>query len=299
MKAILIGGTGQLGKYISINKPSEVNLLIPKRNELDLTKEIEITEYISDNKANWVINSAAFTDVDKAESNQEMAFKINAYGPEAIAKALVKTGGKLLQISTDYVFNGNQNIPYQIDQMTSPINIYGISKAEGENLIKKRLLENNQLSILRTSWLMSPQGNNFANKIINLLSRNDQIKVVYDQIGTPTTTLSLANAVWKIIEVNDEYSFKGKNFPKICHFSEDGIASWYDLSITLCEIGIEKGLFSKGKNIIPIRSIDYPTKAKRPYYSVLETQSTKQLLNIKGMHWRAALLKAFSENLVL
>ena len=297
MRVILVGSTGQLGKHLCLTRPNNVNLIIPNRSELDLAKNNTIFEYFLNNPAEWVINSAAFTNVDKAETDKELVFRINAYGPESIAKALSKTGGKFLQISTDYVFSGAQNIPYKTSQNLDPCNVYGHSKAEGENRLIKRLTSMNQLSILRTSWLMSPFKGNFASNMIRLLNEKDQLKVVYDQIGSPTSALNLAKAIWKIIEVNELFSLNNINFPKISHFADDGVASWYDVASFINQVGIKKGLIKNKSKIFPIRTIDYPTPANRPVYSILETQETKKLLKINGVNWRDALLENFEVDL--
>ena len=293
MKVILIGGTGQLGQEINKNKPDNIELIIPKRNELDLSSEEQCYEYFSRNSANWIINSGAFTNVDKAESKMELAMKVNAYGPAAIAKALSNNGGKLLQISTDYVFNGNQNVPYKTTQKTSPNNVYGTSKAEGEKLLLEELNKINQLAILRTSWLMGPYGINFAVKMLKLLSERERINIVYDQISSPTTTSTLSQAVWKLIKTNEKFTLDNQIFPRINHFADDGIASWYDVTEALLEIGIQTGLIKNKIKIIPIRTDQYPTSAKRPFYSVLDTYETKKLLSLNGVHWKNSLLNSF------
>ena len=293
MKVILIGGSGQLGQEISKNKPDDIKLLIPNRNELDLSNENQCYEYFSRNSAHWIINSGAFTNVDKAESNMELALKVNAYAPASIAKAISNNGGKFLQISTDYVFNGNQNVPYKTNQKPSPKNAYGISKSEGEKLLLEKLNKFNQLSILRTSWLMGPVGNNFAVNLLKLLCEKEKVNVVYDQISSPTTTLTLSQAVWKLIETNEKYTLNNQVFPKINHFADDGIASWYDVTEALLEIGIKIGLIKNKIKITPIRTDQFPTPAERPSYSVLDTYATKKILSLNGIHWRNSLLNTF------
>ena len=162
MKILLIGSTGQLGREIIKSSPNDIYLITPSRLEFDLNNTKECYEYILNLSPDWIINSGAFTNVEKAETEEELAYKINALGPQILAKALSKSGGKLLQISTDYVFNGQQNYPYKTDQTVSPINKYGFSKAKGEEYIQQYLPGNNQSNILRTSWLVGPDGNNFA-----------------------------------------------------------------------------------------------------------------------------------------
>lgn len=294
MKILLIGSNGQLGREIIKSSPRNINLITPSRLQFDLAETKECYEYILNLSPDWIINSGAFTNVEKAEKEQELAYKINALGPEMLAKALSISGGKLLHISTDYVFNGEQNYPYKTDQTVSPINNYGFSKAKGEEYIKKYLPDNNQLNILRTSWLVSPYGNNFALKIMQLLNDRDEIKVICDQISSPTTTLSLADAVWKIIHRNKEYSIKNKFFPQIYHFANDGVASWYDFAVEIREIGLKTGLITRESKIKPIKSNEYPSKTLRPKYSVLDTHNTKKIIGLENSHWRNELLKCFN-----
>tara|TARA_B100001989_G_scaffold64567_1_gene43639 strand:+ start:2027 stop:2944 length:918 start_codon:yes stop_codon:yes gene_type:complete len=296
MKILLIGSTGQLGREIIKSSPNDICLITPSKFEFDLKNTKECYEYILNLSPDWIINSGAFTNVEKAEIEEELAYKINALGPQILAKALSKSGGKLLQISTDYVFNGKQNYPYKTDQKVSPINTYGISKAKGEEYIKQYLPSNNQSNILRTSWLVGPDGNNFALKIMQLLNDRDEIKVICDQISSPTTTLSLADAIWKTIDKNEEYSRKNKLFPSINHFCNDGVASWYDFAETIREIGLKAGLITKAGEIKPIKSNEYPSNTQRPKYSVLDTYNTKKIIGLKNSHWRNELYRCFNNS---
>ena len=293
MKVLLIGSTGQLGREIINSSPKEINLFTPSRIEFDLQKTQRCYEYILNLSPDWIINSGAYTNVERAETDNEIAFKVNAIGPQTLAKALNKTGGKLLHISTDYVFSGKQNFPYRTDQDTSPINSYGISKATGEKYIKNLLPNNNQLNILRTSWLIGPHGENFATKILRLLKERDVVNVIYDQISSPTTTLSLSEAIWAMIKTNNQYSLNNKIFPKISHFSNDGVASWYDLAEIIREIGLKNGLINKPAQIKPIKSSEFQSTTERPNYSVLDTQNTKKIINLENLHWKNELSRSF------
>ena len=294
MKVLVVGASGQLGKAIIQKSPPKNKLLIPNKKEFDLTKGIECYEYIIRNKPDWVINSGAYTNVDKAEKESGLVHKINSEGPQFIALALKKTRGKLLQISTDYVFNGKQNSPYYSNQPLSPINTYGMSKAKAEELLVNILEDDNQLAILRTSWLISRNGNNFATKIMQLNKEKDEINVICDQVGSPTCSKSLAIAIWRLIEVNNIYDEEGKIFPKISHFSDNGIASWYDIAIAVGEIAIKMGFINKLAIINPIFSSQYQTEAIRPPYSVLESDSTKEILKLEKIHWTKSLIKEFN-----
>ena len=293
MKILLVGSSGQLGKSIIQKRPQNIQLLIPNKMEFNLRNGIECYRYIISNKPDWVINSGAYTNVDKAEEEKKLAYTINSEGPQFIAKALREIGGKLLQISTDYVFNGEQNSPYLPNQSLSPINTYGKTKAIAEGILADILGEENQLSILRTSWLISKGGKNFATKIMQLNAEKEELNVVCDQIGSPTSSKSLSNAIWKLIEVNDQYSDLGKMFPRISQFTDNGIASWYDVAVAVSEIAFKKGLIKKMALIKPIVSSQYPTKATRPAYSVLESNLTKKILKLKKLNWRDALIEEF------
>lgn len=293
MKILLVGSSGQVGKSIIQKCPKNIQLLTPDKMEFDLKSGVKCYEYIIANKPDWVINSGAYTNVDKAEREKDLAYKVNSEGPQYIAKAVQLIEGKLLQISTDYVFNGEQNKPYLPNQKLTPINTYGRSKAKAEELISNILVRKNQLSILRTSWIISAYGNNFATKIMQLNNEKDEIKVVCDQIGSPTCSKSLANAIWKLLKINDKYSEEGKVFPKISQFTDGGIASWYDVAEAVGEIAIKKGLIDKLAFIKPIYSSEFPTEAQRPSYSVLESNQTKEILNFKNVHWRNSLMHEF------
>ncbi len=293
MKILLIGSTGQLGKAIINSKPTDVKLLTPNKSELNLTLNDLCVEYIIKNRPHWIINSGAYTNVDKAEIEEDIAYEINANGPSCIAKAILKTGSKLLHISTDYVFDGQQNIPYEPNQKVSPINAYGLSKAKGEEYLVKMIKKDNQLSILRTSWLMSRNGNNFATKLLKLHEERATINVVYDQVGSPTTTSSLSKAIWRLIKTNDFYSKNNKIFPIFNHFSDGGIASKYDVAVEIGKIGIEKGLIKKVADVNPILTSGFPTPAKRPIYSVLESNTTKKILKLQNKYWRDSLFEEF------
>ena len=295
IKILLTGASGQLGIALIKSKPENINLITPTKQELDLTNPKDCFSKILDLKPDWVLNCAAYTSVDMAELNPDVCFKINRDSPKYLAKALNITGGNLIQISTDYVFNGLQNSPYLTTQIKNPINIYGRSKAEGESEIQKEMGNLDNYYILRTSWLMGEKGKNFASNILNLLSRKDSISVVSDQIGSPTTTKSLSSVIWKIIE-QDKIIKKNKlnKFP-IYHWSDQGQTSWYELALEIHSIGLKVGLINKRKTINPIKSINYKTNAKRPMFSVLDCKSTEKLLKIKRIHWKESIYQLLLE----
>ena len=286
MKVILTGSTSQLGHAIISNKPKNIDLLAFSRKELDLTSKKECTDVINKNNPDWIINAAAYTKVDLAEDYGELAMTINSKAPEIFSKVLKDKGGKLIQISTDYVFNGSVNTPYNTNNKRNPLGQYGLSKASGEQAIERIFSKSGQYIILRTSWLMGPIGENFIKTMLKLHSSRNKIEVVYDQIGSPTSTFSLARICWEIIRQYSDLSNKDKVLPSKLHWSNAGIASWYDLAVAIGEISLELGLISKVAEVIPILSCEYPSKAKRPNYSVLNCSLTSTTLNVKPTYWR-------------
>ena len=290
MKVLLTGSTGQLGISIIKTKPEYINLIITNRSQLDLTNTYNCQEFILSEKPDWIINCAGFTAVDQAEKEIELSNKINGYAPQAFANAINKINGNLLQISTDYVFDGEQNYPYRIDQQRNPINQYGYSKALGEELIQKNIDNIHNTKILRTSWLISPFAKNFVVTMLKLHEKKETLKVVCDQIGCPTSAKHLAYACWEIINYKNK-----EKLPQILHWSDSGIASWYDLALAVGEMGMKLGILERMAHVYPIKTIDYPSLAKRPKYSILETQKTSELLGIKPNHWRKNLLEILIE----
>ena len=291
MKKVLItGSSGQLGKALIDQVPSNILLFSLDRQKLDLSDDNACREIIREIKPDWTINCGAYTNVDKAELERKIAMKVNYQAPKALAEEIKNQGGKLLQISTDFVFDGiNRNFPYTVNSKRSPRCFYGLTKAKGEETVEHILGESNKVVILRTSWLIGPVGKNFLIKMIDLHNKGKDINVVSDQIGSPTSTFGLANVCWEIINLdNIKYLFSSDE-KKILHWSDDGLASWYDLAIAIGEIGFEMGLLKYQSFVNPIRSYEYPSKAKRPLYSVLEVENTKKLLQISGLHWRKSL----------
>ena len=291
MKVLLTGSSGQLGREIINLKPSGINLIKANRFCLDLSKPESCQSYIYRIKPDWIINCGAYTNVEEAESEKELAYLINSLSVKYLAESIKNINSKFIQISTDYVFNGNQNSPYVPKDLKSPINVYGKTKSIGEDFIKKIFKNNNEAIIIRTSWLMGPTGKNFALKMLDLLSSKEKINVINDQIGSPTSTYTLAKACWQTINLNT----KGKSLPPILHIANEGEASWFDIAIEIKKIAKDIGLIQKPVIINPISSSNYPTKAKRPKYSVLDCKSSLQSISLKNNHWKSALKLLFLE----
>ena len=287
MKILITGAEGQLGKVLNLTKPRNNDYLFCNKKIMDITNSSNCRDVIKQFKPDWIINCAAYTAVDNAEDNPENAFLVNSYGPKLICEEIVKYGIRLLHISSDFVFNGKDNLPYQTDHEVDPLSIYGKSKAEGEKYILN--FPNN--IILRTGWLYGDKGNNFLNTILRLndvfLHKDESLKVIFDQVGAPTSTYSLARLCWKILAIeNINVEFKSS---LISHWSDSGVASWYDFAQAIIEISFAKGLLHKRVKVQPIFSSEFNAKAIRPNYSVLDSSETKKMYNIKPDYWREEL----------
>ena len=287
MTILLLGSNGQLAKTLKQLKPIHINLISFSRNEFNFLDPQKNLKKIENINPTHIINAAAYTDVDKAESEEDIAKQINAYAPFEIASKFDSSNCKFIHISTDFVFNGYQSYPYKNVANVSPLGIYGESKALGEKLI----VELSNSKIIRTSWLYSPFGKNFCLTIINLLRANSKIKkplkVVCDQISCPTSTYSLANLCWELILNHRSY----ENTPKINHWSDSGIASWYDFAVVISQISLREGIIDSVPEILPIKSSEFISLAKRPSFSLLDCEDTYKAVNIERKHWSYELSK--------
>ena len=285
MKILITGKDGQLAQALLKKNNSKHNLISLSKDEFNLENYHTLKKQILFHKPDWIINAAAFTDVEKAERNKITTFSVNAHAVGEIAKILDSYGGRLLQISTDFVFKGDKNNPYSINDSCLPINQYGKSKLEGEKLC----LKYPKNIILRTSWLYSIYGNNFFIKILNLhkkfANESKSFNVVYDQIGCPTNANELAKVCWKIIDKSEDLDPNNQ----ILHWSNSGIISRYDFAFMIGALAQDLGIIEKAADVFPIRSSEYPSNTKRPYYSVLDCTETKNLLKINQIHWFNAL----------
>ena len=281
MRVLIIGANGQLGKCLADTKPEKLDLISYSKEEFDLLDIDNSLEKIERDKPNYVINAAAYTAVDKAETEKEIVEIINAQNPYKIAYKLNTLGGNFIQISTDFVFGGLKSSPYKTNDDLSPLNEYGKSKA----LCEKLLLELGNSKTIRTSWLYSPYGKNFCLTMLRLhkscLEKKVPLQVVSDQISCPTSCFSLSNVCWKMI--NNEI-FRNKQ--KVFHWSDAGVASWYDFAVAIGEIGLKFGLLEDNSKVLPIKSKNFPTPAKRPCFSLLDSSDTCDLLKVERNHWR-------------
>ncbi len=286
---MLTGSKGQLGFSIKKLKPKGIQLLSLDRNKFDLSKINNIRKILEDIKPDFIINCGAYTNVDKAEDEKEIVMNINAESVKEIALYLKKNGGNLIQISTDYVFDGQSRTAYKVNDKVCPLNQYGLSKAKSEKFVQQILGDTNQGMIIRTSWLMGTISKNFLLTMLKLHQTNKVLNVVSDQISCPTSTRTLAEACWKAVKLKLDKNLYKDNFMPILHWCDNGIASWYDIAIAIGEISAKNGLVNFPAFINPIKGENYPTKAKRPSFSLLDCTSSREFLDLKGEYWRKSL----------
>ncbi len=282
MKVLVTGAYGQLGselKEIELQFPN-YHFIFTDVDTLDITSEIAVESFFNKNRPDYIINCAAYTAVDKAETEPETAGNINAEAPRILGKYTKQIDAKLIHVSTDYVFDGDANKPYSETDKVNPQGVYGKTKLDGElNCLK----ENANSVINRTSWLYSGFGNNFVKTMLRLGSELGSLKVVFDQIGTPTYAADLAKAILSIIEVSEKEP--EKFIPGVYHYSNEGVASWYDFAKAIFEI---KNIQC---NVTPVLSDEFPSPAKRPHFSVLNKTKIKNTFDIEIPYWRDSLKK--------
>lgn len=281
MNILVTGCNGQLGNEIQLLEKGNGKHVFFNTdvNELDITDENAINAFVDANNIDGIINCAAYTAVDKAESNEALCHTLNATAPGYLAAAMGKRGGWMVQVSTDYVFDGTKHTPYSETDPTCPDSVYGRTKLEGEQLVRQHC---ERAMIVRTAWLYSIFGNNFVKTMIRLGKENTELGVIFDQIGTPTYARDLAVAIMTAVE-------KGI-IPGIYHFSNEGVTSWYDFTKAIHRIaGIS------GCHVRPIHTEEYPTPARRPHYSVLDKTKIKATYNIEVPYWEESLAECISK----
>ena len=275
MKILITGCNGQLGNEMQLLEKENPQHTYFNTDvaELDITDQAAIEKMVMDNQIDGIENCAAYTAVDKAEDNQELCRKLNTIAPGYLAAAIEKRGGWMIQISTDYVFDGSNHTPYKEDEPTCPNSVYGVTKLEGEQAAQKAC---QKTMIIRTAWLYSTFGNNFVKTMIRLGKEKPELGVIFDQIGTPTYAHDLAVAIFAAINQGV--------VPGIYHFSNEGVISWYDFTKAIHRIaGIT------GCHVRPLHTAEYPTPANRPHYSVLDKTKIKQTYNIEVPYWEESL----------
>lgn len=258
-RVLITGANGQLGQALLKYAPAGWVVQGCNRQQLDITDKAQVAAVVQSFAPTAIVNAAAYTAVDKAESEPDLAQAINAFGAENVAKVAAEQGARIIQISTDFVFDGTRSTPYPPDAPTNPLSVYGKTKCEGEERV--RAAAGKLTTILRTAWVYGPVGHNFMLTMLRLLRERDEFGVVSDQVGTPTSTRSIARAVYHLLS-------EGLGAGQILHWTDAGVASWYDFASVIRQVMVDQGC-ERVACIQPIPTSGYPTPAQRPSYSVL------------------------------
>lgn len=286
MKIIVLGSGGQLGSELNRSNATanRADISFLNRSQLDITAR-ELPEKLSSLSPDIIINASAYTAVDQAESDSETAATVNHIAVDTLASVCMKLDCRLIHVSTDFVFDGTYPTPYRPENATNPLSVYGSSKLKGEKAIRAKSGLN--FAIIRTAWIYSSLGQNFVKTMLRLMAERDSLNVVYDQVGSPTWAKDLAEVIWQLAlrpDITGTY-----------HYTNAGVASWYDFAVAIQEEALALGLLQKTCKISPILTEAYPTPAKRPHYSVLDCSSLEEALGIERPHWRASLRKMLRE----
>jgi dTDP-4-dehydrorhamnose reductase len=283
VNVLITGAGGQLGRALMALAPVEATVRGVSHKQLDIADRLAVDSVLTEFTPDVLINAAGFTRVDDAETEREAAERGNATGPAVLAAACHRVGAWLLQVSTDYVFDGEQSHPYAPAAPTNPLSVYGKTKRQGELAVARELPS--QSTVLRTSWVYAAEGRNFLTTMLRLMRSRPQLTVVSDQIGAPTSVTGLAQVLWALAR---------RRAPGLYHWCDSGVASWYDFAVAIGEEAATLDLLSSIPSILPITSADYPTAARRPAYGLLDKHDTERLLGMSALHWRQALRETLS-----
>lgn len=284
MTVLITGARGQVGRMLLETLPKDVEPIASTRNDLDITDPAAVRERVLRERPDLIVNCAAYTAVDKAESEPEAAHAINALGPGYLAAAARESGARLIHLSTDFVFDGKASTPYRPDAPTNPLSVYGKTKRDGELAVCDTLAD--RAVIVRTAWVYAAHGANFMHTMLRVMRARGEVRVVADQVGTPTAARALAEALWQIAARPDIHG--------IHHWTDAGVASWYDFAVAIAEEGAALGLVPSSVSVRPIATEEFPTPARRPSYSVLDKRSLTSL-GLTAVHWRGRLREVLRE----
>lgn len=276
-RVLIVGGHGQLGFELQRSAPRNLDVGTVSRPEVDITDSDSVERIVQQYQPDVMINAAAYTAVDKAESEESQAWLVNHRGAENLAAAAARSDIRLIHVSTDFVFGGKNCRPRQPNDAALPRSVYGKSKLAGERAV---LQQAENALVVRTSWLYSSQGHNFVKTMLRLMGERDAIGIVVDQVGAPTWANMLAETLWGLVTTDAT---------GIYHCSNNGVASWYDFAVAIQEEAVSTGLLQRMIAVTPIRTEAYPLPAERPAYSVLDVSATEQLLGRQFPHWRESL----------
>jgi dTDP-4-dehydrorhamnose reductase len=282
VKVLVLGG-GQIGAAVLKATPKQHEVIGLARAQLDITDSKAVAKSLAESRADWVINAAAYTAVDRAEDEPQVAAAVNDTAVAVFAAGAARENSRLLHLSTDFVFDGTSGLPYSPRDATKPLSIYGATKLAGEH----HVLAASSGIVLRTSWVYASAGKNFVLTMLKLMNERAQVSVVCDQIGSPTWAVSAAAAIWGLIEAAAEGG--------LYHWTDLGVASWYDFAVAIQEEALERGLLTRAATVLPIPSTAYPARAERPSFSVLDTTHTRSVVKTPAQHWRHNLRKMLDE----
>lgn len=271
MKALIVGSKGQLGRGLIASAPAGVDVVGHDIDTLDVTDPTAVEAVVAAERPDLVFNAAAYTAVDKAESDQQLAQAVNATAVGILADAARGQGAFFAHVSTDFIFDGLSGLPYATDAQPNPLSVYGRTKLDGETAAGDDAL------IVRTAWVYAPEGGNFVRTMLRLMAEKPEVRVVADQVGTPTYAPDLARVLWQLVEQRQRGVF---------HYTDAGAASWYDFAVAIQEEALAVGLLQAAVPVIPIPTTAYPTPARRPSYSVLDKEATWAALGRVAPHWR-------------
>jgi dTDP-4-dehydrorhamnose reductase len=276
VRVLVLGGGGQVASAVVAAAPAQHHVVAKTRAELDIGDDGAVERALAETGAEWVVNAAAYTAVDLAEDQPARAIAVNDTAVGVLAAATSKVGCRLLHLSTDFVFDGKSNRAYLPDDQTNPLSVYGVSKLGGE----RRVLNDAGGAgiVLRTAWVYAAAGRNFVLTMLRLMREKEQVSVVCDQIGTPTWAAGIAAAIWGLMEAGAPGG--------VYHWTDLGVASWYDFAVAIQDEALARGLLSRAVPVTPIPSAAYPTRARRPAFSVLDTATTRALIKVPARHWR-------------
>ncbi len=285
MKVIITGAGGQLGRALLKTIPAGSNVIGLTRAQLDIGDAKAVMTAVQSQSPDLIISAGAYTAVDKAESEPQAAERANSAGPRNLALAARDTGARLVHISTDFVFDGLASRPYRTDAATNPQSAYGRTKRGGEEAVLQVLPDRSV--VLRTAWVYAAEGSNFLRTMLRLMGSKGHVRVVADQVGTPTAASSLAEVIWALATLNEVHG--------IHHWTDLGVASWYDFAVAIAEEAAAIGLLPGSVRVDPIATEEYPTPARRPSYSVLDKRSLLGVVSVTARHWRANLRTVLGE----
>jgi dTDP-4-dehydrorhamnose reductase len=282
-KVLVAGKDGQLGRALQSTHPDNVSMVCASRSSVDISDASSVHRWIDEHRPDALINAAAYTAVDLAETEVDTATAVNVEGPRILGRCARELGIPVLHFSTDFVFDGAQGTPYLPDDAVNPLSVYGRTKYLGERALLDEA--GGLATVIRTAWVYGSDGKNFVTSMLRLMGERDVLNIVSDQVGTPTCVEGLATAAWRVLE---------REVSGVLHWTDAGVASWYDFAVAIQELALKHRLLDKEVQVNPIPAVDFPTPAVRPKMSVLDKTSTWTALGWTPVHWRANLDRALS-----